>query len=74
MKRCGTVNELKIAEYLVENGPATRGEVVEAMSIKRTTVHDCLERLHVKGILRRDEEKIDWGRPKVVYHLVGKNN
>lgn len=69
MKSCETSNEFIVATYLLEHGPATRGEIVKETPVKWTTAHDSLVRLQVKGIVKREVVPRGRGRPLVYWSL-----
>ncbi|MFW9994262.1 MAG: helix-turn-helix domain-containing protein [Candidatus Odinarchaeota archaeon] len=69
MKHCQSVNDFYIVEFLLNQGPATRDELVKMIGIKRTTAHDALERLHSKGIVKKEIIKEGRGRPKVFWKI-----
>ncbi|MHA2296036.1 MAG: helix-turn-helix domain-containing protein [Candidatus Hodarchaeales archaeon] len=69
LKQSESIKDFKICEFLLANGPATRGEIVDATSIKWTTAYDTLTRLHMKGILKREAKKLGRGRPRVYWSL-----
>ncbi|MHA2299198.1 MAG: hypothetical protein ACXAEU_15335 [Candidatus Hodarchaeales archaeon] len=69
MKVCETANEFIVGTFLLDNGPATRGEIVEGTPVKWTTAHDSLVRLHVKGIVKRKVVPRGRGRPLVYWSL-----
>ncbi|MFW9998083.1 MAG: helix-turn-helix domain-containing protein [Candidatus Odinarchaeota archaeon] len=69
MKICETPNDFLVASYLLENGAATRGEIVRDTGVKRTTAHDSLVRLQVKEIVKKETVKQGRGRPKVYWSL-----
>ncbi|MFW9995996.1 MAG: hypothetical protein ACFFD4_28405 [Candidatus Odinarchaeota archaeon] len=68
MKLCDSVNDFHVCEFLT-NGPATRKEIADGTSMKWTTAHDTLTRLHIKGILKREVVKAGRGRPRVLWSL-----
>jgi predicted ArsR family transcriptional regulator len=69
MKACETANEFIVSTYLLDHGPATRGEIVESTPVKWTTAHDSLLRLQVKGIVKRKIVPRGRGRPFVYWSL-----
>ena len=69
MKVCSSVNDFYILEHLLNQGSATRSELVEATGIKWTTAHDALERLFAKNVLEKEVIKAGRGRPKVFWKI-----
>lgn len=69
MKVCETANEFMVTTYLLDHGPATRGDIVKGTPVKWTTAYDSLVRLHVKGIVRREVVPRGRGRPLVLWSL-----
>ncbi|MFW9997868.1 MAG: helix-turn-helix domain-containing protein [Candidatus Odinarchaeota archaeon] len=68
-KQCDTLNDFKVVSCLVDNGAATRGEIVKLASVKHTTALDSLERLYTKGIVRRETVRAGRGQPRVYWSL-----
>ncbi|MFW9994066.1 MAG: helix-turn-helix domain-containing protein [Candidatus Odinarchaeota archaeon] len=69
MKVCETSNEFIVTTYLLDHGPATRGDIVKSTPVKWTTAYDSLVRLHVKGIVKREVVTRGRGRPLVLWSL-----
>ncbi|MHA2298430.1 MAG: MarR family transcriptional regulator [Candidatus Hodarchaeales archaeon] len=68
-KLCDTVKECDVITYLHDHGPVTRKEVVVGTGIKWTTAHDCLTRLHIKLLVKREIIPFGQGRPTVFWSL-----
>jgi len=70
VKSCESVNEFRVVEYLLDNGPSTRGEIVKGTDVKWTTAYDCLVRMHIMKLVKRKIVRAGQGRPKVFWELV----
>jgi len=76
--RSSQIRDNQIRDYLVDNQIFTdrgvsRSELVTAFNFKRTTTYESLERLEIKGIVRRFVpviNKREAGRPEVLWQLV----
>lgn len=61
-------NDRTVWDCLKEHAPITRPDIVKITEIPRSTAYDALDRLIVKGLVRKYNEKRNTpGRPKVLY-------
>ncbi|MHA2494517.1 MAG: winged helix-turn-helix transcriptional regulator [Candidatus Hodarchaeales archaeon] len=66
----GSPIDRKIYQMLKEQGPLTRPELVELLRLPRTTLHDALTRLNVRGlIVRFTEPRGSRGRRPVFFKI-----
>ncbi len=75
MNRRSEVFDL-IINALKNNGAMFRGELVDVISLPRSTIYDNIDYLVQNGIVTKYEAKRavgDKGRSKVLFHYVGGN-
>jgi hypothetical protein len=67
----GSPIDRKVYQMLKKQGPLTRPELVELMGLPRTTLHDALTRLNIRGlIVQFTEPRESRGRRPVFFKLV----
>lgn len=70
--------DLRVYDLIIQEGPSPRGEIVQKLSVPRTTVYDSLKKLEGMGLVGRRPHyhfgPMKRGRPEVIFYLVGRDD